>query len=617
MADSQDNSSSPLAQETLQLFGVLSATWAHRIANQLGVIRVNVDMAEESIDDKEMVLTCLRRIRESVVDPLETISNARDLSRLSSGSNVEPVLVNTVIQKTFSDYYIPMQNAQAAKTTFGFDLEEDLPAVKGNEWGIKEVLRNLIDNSLDAIGNRADGRIRIKTHLVNDRVAIDIADNGGGIPAELVPNIFQLFTSKGRAERSGFGLYISKTLLQSWGGQIALKTNDPEGSQMRIMLDVWRSPVRDKAARYALIVEDDASWRRLLSDNLVKRGFNVDEASSLERATSLVRSNHYDLALLDVRLDLIGHDSLVLDETGLDVARLIQERDPETLVVMLTGYSNPTIMREAFSAGVNDFLSKAEFSEKELYRVLDKLSLRRETERESIRQSQVNKMMYETLSMMSHELRTPLISIKRNAEALEQGALGELTENQLDAVNVILMAVNREFVMLNAHLDLNRIERGAEKLAYREYDLFQLLREEIAVHEEEAKDKNINLRIDLPEREALVKIDVDRFRLVLNPLIENAIKFSPDNKDVSVTARHAKDYVEIQISDEGPGIEPDEIDRLLNLQYSETTSFTQRMRSSGLGLSVAKRMVALHKGKLWIESDGKSGTKVNFRIPIN
>lgn len=613
MAANKDQSS--LEQQALQLFGIMSATWAHRIGNQLGLIRLNIELAEANLDNKEALRSYLRRIREAVIDPLETISMARDLSRLSSGATVGPILVNQTVQKTYKDHYSPTED-RTGRIGFHFELADNLPSVRADDKGFEEVLRNLIDNSVDAIGVRADGKITIKTYLLDNEVVIDVLDNGGGIPSDVIPNIFQTFVSDRSVGGFGVGLFISKALVESWGGAIALVGSDHQGTHMRIRLGVWQSSVRDSASRYALIVEDEAQWRHILSDNLMKRGFNVDQASTIDEAASLVRSNHYDLALLDVRLDLRGHDSLVLDESGLDVARLLHERDPETLVVMLTGYSNPTVMREAFSAGVNDFISKADFSEQQLYRVLDKLSLRRETERESIRQSQVNRMMYETLSMISHELRTPLISIKRNAEALDQSALGPLTTRQTHAVKAILASVNREFLMLNAHLDLNRIERGAERLTYREYDLIELLREEITVHEGEARDKNIAFQIHLPEQKALVRIDVDRFRLVLNPLMENAIKFSPENKPVTVSAHQANDYVEVQISDEGPGIEPGEIDRLLNLEYTEKTNFTQRMRSSGLGLSVAKRMIALHDGKLWIDSDGKNGTRVNFRIPV-
>ena len=120
----------------------------------------------------------------------------------------------------------------------------------------------------------------------------------------------------------------------------------------------------------------------------------------------------------------------------------------------------------------------------------------------------------------------------------------------------------------------------------------------------------------LPRKKAIVKIDVNRFRVALNPLMDNAIKFSPERSEVAVTLSLTASYVEVRVSDHGPGIRPTELDQLLNWRTFETTDFTQRIRSSGLGLSMAKRMIELHDGTLWIESDGKNGTIVGFRLPV-
>ncbi len=171
-------------------------------------------------------------------------------------------------------------------------------------------------------------------------------------------------------------------------------------------------------------------------------------------------------------------------------------------------------------------------------------------------------------------------------------------------------------MLLNAHLDLNRIERGAERLQYQEYDLVELVREETEAHRAEANRKRIGIRSYLPRRKAIVEIDVNRFRVALNPLMDNAIKFSDEGGEVAIKVRLKPAYVEVQIADKGPGIKPGELDRLMNLQSVDATSFSQRMRNSGLGLSMSKRMIELHEGRFWIESDGENGTAVSFRLPI-
>ncbi len=360
-----------------------------------------------------------------------------------------------------------------------------------------------------------------------------------------------------------------------------------------------------------LILEDDHRWSQEISSVMVQRGLSVDIASTFEEATRLLRAGEYDVAVLDLQL------TERTEATGLDIAKTLRERNPESLVIVLTGYASTSDLRNALRIGVDEVLDKADFSLDHINKALDAVLLRRETERESIRRTQIDRLMYETLSMMSHELRTPLIIIKRNVEALLSGAFGSLKSDQIEAVKEIQLAAQRELLLINAYLDLNRIERGVENLTYQEYDLVKLVREEVAAHRAIANLKNIKFEEFLPEGDAIVRIDVNRFRVALNPLMDNAIKFSPEGGHISVRVSLTSNFVEVQIEDQGPGMKPDEIDRIINLQFMESSSFTQRFRSSGLGLSVAKRMISLHGGKLWIESDGKSGTRVNFRLSVN
>jgi signal transduction histidine kinase len=387
------------------------------------------------------------------------------------------------------------------------------------------------------------------------------------------------------------------------------KQNDPLTTAGSLRVD------RPNLIKRILVVEDEDRWREGLALILHERGLVVDTASSIKEATELLRRNEYDIAFLDLRLSEDDDaDAPPSGSSGLGLARLIHEHSPATLIIILTAYG--LAVREAMHLGVADFLDKSDFSDERVNRTLDKVISRRETELESIRRNQINRLMYETLSMMSHELRTPLITIQRNVEALILGALGTLSLEQTEAVREIEYAVKRESLLLNSHLDLNRIERGAERLHYQEYDLVKLVRDEILAHQSEAKHKRVKLLEQLPEQQATVKIDVNRFRVALNPLMDNAIKFSPEGGEIFIITQLRNGYVEVQISDQGPGIKPEEIDDLFNMQAGEPTNFTQRIRSSGLGLSMAKRMIELHGGTLWIESDGKNGTKVNFRLPI-
>lgn len=598
--------------QALALLGATSAAWAHRLGNTLGIVPIWIQRIEQNLDDKELVLSYLNKIQNAVEGQLGIARQLTNFARLSASSGIGPTPVNSVVQKTWDEHYKPSVE-DTHSPSFRLELSPRLPDGRADEQLLGEVIRNLVDNSVKAVQNRVDGLITIKTHRTNRNIAIDISDNGIGIPPELAANLFQRPVPSNREEGLGIGLLISRTLVNSWGGELSLVESGNAGTTIRVSLVPWKMPSRIRELRRGLIVEDNAEWSNVLLPPIQERGLTVDVASSFEAAVRWIESNEYDLVLLDLRLN---SDMDEQDRSGLNLARLVRERNPDALIVVMSGYVEYAVARDAFRAGVDEFLEKQSFSFEELNRVIDKLAVRRETQRESIRQSQLDKLMYEVLSMISHELRAPLLTIQRNIEALSIGAFGALREEQHDPVAAIRAAVRREFVLLNAHLDLNRIEEGAERLEYQEYDLVALVREEIGAHKSEADRKGVNLQTQLPERKAIVRIDVNRFRVALNPLLDNAIKFSPENSRVVIKAILSKNFVEVRVSDQGPGIKPAELEQLMRWQIDETNGLTQRIRSSGFGLRTAKRMIELQGGKLWIESDGKSGTTVRFRLPI-
>lgn len=612
MSDSKTKQQRTSDDRSETALGTLAATWAHRLGNTLGLIRAIVHDAEESIEDRAKVATLLHELELIASKELDASKDLMSLSRLSAASEMGPVDVNSLIRTVSSEFYEEALTARGVELQL--DLSPELPHAKADEKLLIEVLRNLLDNSIRALKDRSDGAVRLKTSSDARVIDIDIIDNGSGIPSKLRNQIFHNTISTRPDKSAGFGLLISQSLVETWGGSLTLKHTDDSGTVFRISLPKWEPSPDIQSARRALVVDNSLEWLHAVSRHLNERGLDVDTASSAAAAISLLSRRQYDLALFDLRL---GDDENSRDVSGLHLARRVRELNPEALTVLMSGYAALDVVREAFRSGVDDVMDKASFTRNGLNKVLERIAVRRETRRESLRQSQVNKLMYEGLSIVSHELRSPLLVIQRNAEALAAGALGDVTPQQRDAIKAIQSSVRREFVLLNAHLDLNRIEKGAEQLQYQEYDLVELMREEISAHRDEANRKNIEIQSHLPKRKAIVKIDVNRFRVALNPLMDNAIKFSPDGCKVSILVLLKAAYVEVQISDQGPGIKPDELERLLNLQTLESATFTQRMRNSGLGLSMSKRMIELHEGKLWIESDGEIGTTVSFRLPVS
>lgn len=613
MTQRENDSGDSTTQGQIMTYSVWIASMAHRLGNSTGLIPQLVSEARESLGKRETLLSILSEIEDTARSQLLTIKELRGVSRFSRGSGIGPAAVNRVVRNAVQASSERKKNTRALRLKINLDLDPSLPDVKADEQLLGEVLINLIENAISATRSSPRALVTVKTYVDREGVAIDITDNGEGIKPDLLEHLFKpFFTTKPTG--TGLGLYLSKTLAESWGGTVEVGRTDSSGTTVTIWLPSWkaRAPGSDKG--YALIVEDNATWARRLTQILADRGLSVTVANTASDALRRMQGLEFDLAVVDIHLDTGAHPDRTL--SGLDIARHLRSRSPEMTIVVVSGFLEPSLLMEAASVGVDAFLPKENVSREQINEILDKVSLKREVERESLMQSHLNRLTYEMLSMMSHELRAPLLTIQRNVEALAMGALGSLNREQTEAVETMKKAVGREFVMLNAHLDINRIERGDERLVYQETDLVKLLVDEVVAHKSEASDKKVRIRKRLPKKKALVSVDVNRFRVALNPLLDNAIKFSPEGGEVTVGMQLTPGFAEVKISDHGPGINPTEINRLLEGHLPEASGFTQRMRGTGLGLSIAKRLIELHGGKLWISSDGRSGTDVNFQIPI-
>jgi signal transduction histidine kinase len=590
---------------------VLLSTIIHRLNNELAIIPPWIELFKEELGTEKVDLRYLDKILQNITSSLEFINEFRSVATSGLATSRKTLQVNNIVQRAVDHYKFPTNvNTQLR-------LRPSLPKVTVNADILQEVLRIIFDNAVIAIqATSIDGLIEVSTDTVEGSVAIDVTDNSIGIPPEIARNIFRRPIRRKDSMGSGMGLFLANSIIEANQGTMHIVRSGSTGTTIRISLPIALSSATDVAdsSSRVLVVDNEQNWREVIVKQLSTANLGIDTAASSEEAFRLIDSNTYDLALLDLRL---SNDREELDRTGLDIAKSFRERNPDGLIVILTGFPDYEVVREGFSSiRVDDFLSKADFSREGLNSIIRRVASRKQLERETIRQQHLNSWVYETLAMFSHELRNPLLVAQRNVEALLLGAYGSLSLDQQEVMKAIQSAIRREFVLLNAHLDLNNIEKKVDKLNQQICDLIQLLSEEIEFYQVEAQHKNVSIVANFPQFSAKVRVDVNRLRVAINPLVNNAIKFSPEGGQIKIAAQIFENYVEVQIVDQGPGMKRNEIERIINYHFAEPLDLTQRMRSSGLGLLIAKRTIDLHDGTFWIDSDGKTGTKVNFRLPI-
>jgi signal transduction histidine kinase len=218
------------------------------------------------------------------------------------------------------------------------------------------------------------------------------------------------------------------------------------------------------------------------------------------------------------------------------------------------------------------------------------------------------------LATMSHELRTPLNAIIGFSELLHEQMFGELNEQQLSYVQDILDAGRHLLSMINDVLDLAKIEAGRMELELSEVAIHDVLRGAVSMHSEQAKRRGVSLGLMTDPSEITVLADDRRVRQVVFNLVSNAIKFTPADGRVDVSARLEDGAVEIAVADTGPGIPAE--DREAIFQEFEQSAAGKEAEGTGLGLPLSRKLVQLHGGRLWVESEVGHGSTFRFTLPL-
>jgi signal transduction histidine kinase len=265
---------------------------------------------------------------------------------------------------------------------------------------------------------------------------------------------------------------------------------------------------------------------------------------------------------------------------------------------------------ESLEAKVDERTKELEDANQELQSVNRELMLRRE-EADSASKSKTD-----FLANMSHELRTPLNSILGFSEIMQQGMAGPLTDKQKEFLADISSSGNHLLALITDILDLSKIEAGKLELELSSFSLKELVDASLVMFKEKALKHGISVTSDIDTSITAMSADQRKLKQVLVNLLSNAFKFTPDGGSVRVEARRAPDFIEMSVTDTGIGISEENQQRLFQPFQQIETSLTRKYAGTGLGLSLCRRLVELHGGKIWVESGPGKGSRFMFVIPV-
>jgi signal transduction histidine kinase len=364
---------------------------------------------------------------------------------------------------------------------------------------------------------------------------------------------------------------------------------------------------------HVLLVEDNPGDADLVRLRLVesKSDVYVNCVPRLSDALACLEAETPSLVLLDLNLP---------DSHGAETFRRIMEKAPNVPVVILSGQDDEALALKAVHQGVQDYLVKGDITGRRLERAL-RYAVERQGLLRALEMTRKQQLEFKNqfLSHVSHELRTPLTCIHQYVTILLDGLAGAMKPDQTDHLKTILKSVNQLHAMIRDLLEATRADSGKLRIEPRCIDIGELMQQAVAMMRPTAAEKQVGLQSALDQVVPLVYADPDRTLEVLINLIDNAIKFTPANGSVAVLASMVETdpaAVYISVSDTGRGIPKDSLPQVFERLYQDPDSVDDSRAGLGLGLFIAKEIVTLHGGRMWVASEPGAGSTFSFTLPL-
>ena len=355
-----------------------------------------------------------------------------------------------------------------------------------------------------------------------------------------------------------------------------------------------------------LLVEDNPDDALLVQEMMTAEGagrYEFTVEGTLKSAQERLQKESFDLMLLDFNLP---------DSHGLVTMKSLQKIAPYLAIVVITGMDDEAVALKALEFGAEDFLVKSQFEGRLLMR-----SAKYAVERKRSEDLQkASKAKDEFLANMSHELRTPLNSIIGFSEVLSKEKYGPLNERQTKYTQNILTSGRYLLSLINDVLDLARVESGKMVLEASLFSVKSCLQEASLLMGGLDFSEKVQFVMDLAEDLGDIQADERKIKQVVYNLLSNAVKFTPAGGKIGIRAGRTDAGIEVAVWDTGIGIAPENQGKVFEAFTRVENVYTKGTEGTGLGLTICRKIVELHGGKIWIESaEMGKGTTVKFTIP--
>ncbi|MEP7263597.1 MAG: hybrid sensor histidine kinase/response regulator [Bacteroidota bacterium] len=362
-----------------------------------------------------------------------------------------------------------------------------------------------------------------------------------------------------------------------------------------------------------LIVDDRPenlySLETMLSDD---GRIEILKALSGQEALKIAYQEDLSLIMLDVQMP---------EMDGFEVAHMLKstKRTRKVPIVFVTAISKEKrFLLQGLEEGAIDYLFKpldVEITKAKVNTLLTFFHQQKELERKNAELAALNEQKNYFLGMASHDLRNPLGNIITLAQFIDDEN-DKLSEEQRYFLQTIVDSGQFMLNLLNDLLDVSRIESGNANIQMKELNIIDMVQSSMSDNMYQAQKKNITLEYSSQDDIPLFTGDSVQLRLVMNNLISNAIKYSLESTVIEIHITKYDNVIEISVTDHGQGIPADELDKVFRPFQVTSVKSTAGEKSTGLGLTIAKKVIEAHKGEIKVISEVGKGSVFSFTLPI-
>ncbi len=354
-----------------------------------------------------------------------------------------------------------------------------------------------------------------------------------------------------------------------------------------------------------LLIEDNKVDAIYVQKILPKHAFRFVHADRLEHARQAAQTNpDFDVILLDLSLP---------DESGIETVVSTISWANSIPIVILTGLTDEEVAVQAVKLGAQDYILKQELSPSILARTIRYAIERKQHEKDAKRLALLEKHE-EFMATLTHDLKNPLIGNNLILELMAEQVMGVVSAEQANLLLNLRDSNSSLISMIQSLIDVYRFEKEVDAVNMECVDPRQIINKCIKSIEPIATHRQIKLRSEIPDSITTITADAAAFRRVMQNLLDNALKFTPDGGVINVEAQRRDDGFIFEVKDSGPGIPQEEQERLFE-RFAQGRAGKKFTPGTGLGLYLCKQLVSAHRGEISCISKIGSGTTFSIKLP--